>query len=148
MDGWDAGMWALVAGLVAVVVSVIGAFLSASAKKEAVSLATVQQAITPLQQVIKAAEGWVAVAQYLWEKGEIPEVDGVKDARFYFVFNKVRPYLPGVDIQTMEYGIEAAVKMVKAALANASSSSPKAVNFVDSANLPELHVKNFVADAS
>lgn len=113
----EPSVWALLAGLVAIAISIIGAVVAARAKQEPLSLEVVEEAFSPLRQVIDEAEGWVAVAQHLWETGQIPEVNGDKDPRFFFVYAQVRKALPDVDAQTLEYGIEAAVKFVKAGIA-------------------------------
>lgn len=114
----DSGMWALIGALAAIVISVVGAVLGAKARGEALTLGELgAETFSPLRQVIDEAEGWVAVAQHLWETGQIDEVNGVKDPRFVWVYDRVSEVLPDIDAQTLEYGIEAAVKFAKAAMA-------------------------------
>lgn len=114
----DSGMWTLLAALAAIVISVVGAVLGAKARGEALTLGELSEStFSPLRQVIDEAEGWVAVAQHLWETGQIAEsADGEKDPRFVWVYEQVEQVLPDIDAQTLEYGIEAAVKFAKAVI--------------------------------
>lgn len=109
-------VWALGGALVAIAISVVGAVLAARAKQQPVTLEALTGSFSPLRDVVDEAENWVAVAQHLWEQGQIPETNGAKDPRFYWVYDQLRKALPDIDPLTLEYGIEAAVKFAKAAI--------------------------------
>ena len=61
-----------------------------------------------IETAIAVAQEMVFAAEQLWETGELP-----KDERFDYVLEKMEMIFPGLDIETLEPLIEAAVKYTK-----------------------------------
>lgn len=64
--------------------------------------------IEDIETAIVVAQEMVLAAEQLWETGELP-----KNERFDYVLEKMEMIFPGLDIDTLEPLIEAAVKYAK-----------------------------------
>ncbi len=104
-------VFVVVGVLVAVVISVVGLLRSG----KTVTMETLAETLSPIQEVAAEAESWILAAEKLVKKDKIADEDR---AKFDWVYGHVQAILPDIDTETLEAGIEAAVSIAKSAYLN------------------------------
>jgi hypothetical protein len=99
------------------IVALIVALIVAVRQGTNISVEAVTETLSDIETAAGAAREWVLAAEQLWKTGVL-----TKDERYEYVLRKLQEIYPGIDDDTLQGSIEAAVRWMKLLQGNGALS--------------------------